>query len=120
LADAALDLKYGSQKRIPPFVPHEQKGAVLPIEEVVCRYYLRLSVVDKPGTLAKIAAILGEAKIGISSVIQPEGHLGESVPLILMIHDAPNAAMTKALAAIKKLPVVKAPPVMIRVETLDH
>jgi homoserine dehydrogenase len=119
LADAALDLKHGSQKRIPPFVPHELKGAVLPMEEVVCRYYLRLSVVDKPGTLAKIAAILGEAKIGISSVIQPEGHLGESVPLILMIHDAPNAAMTKALAQIRKLPVVKAPPVMIRVENLE-
>ena len=56
-------------------------------------------MIDKPGTLAKIAAILGESKIGISSVIQPEGHEGESVPLILMIHDAPNARDEKALDA---------------------
>ena len=119
LADAALDLKCASQSRIPPFVPHECEGAVMPIDEVVSRYYLRLSIIDKPGTLAKIAAILGQTKIGISSVIQPEGHEGESVPLILMIHDAPNAAMTEALTRIRGLAVVKAPPRMIRVENFE-
>ncbi len=119
LADAALDLKLGTRSRIPPFVPHEREGAVLPIDEVISRYYLRLSVTDKPGTMAKIATILGDAKIGISSVIQPEGHAGEIVPLILMIHDATNAAMMKALAKITKLPVVKGTPVMIRVENFE-
>ena len=119
LADAALDLKCGTKSRIPPFVPHELEGAVLPIAEVVARYYVRLSVIDKPGTLARIASILGQSKIGISSVIQPEGHQGESVPLILMIHDATNVAITKALAKIRTLSVVKAPPVMVRVENFD-
>ena len=119
LADAALDRKCAAQHRVPPFVPHERKGAVLDIEDVVSRYYLRLSVVDKPGTLAKIAAILGQSRIGISSVIQPEGHEGESVPLILMIHDASNSAMTRALKRISALGVVKAEPVKIRVETFD-
>ena len=119
IADAALDFKHGTRHRIPPFVPHDRHGKVLPIADVVCRYYLRLSVIDKPGTLAKITAILAESKIGISSVIQPEGHEGRSVPLILMSHDAPNAAMQKALAKIAKSPVVKAPPVMIRVESFD-
>jgi homoserine dehydrogenase len=119
LADAALDLKCGTRSRIPPFVPHEQDGAVSPIAEVVCRYYVRLNVADRPGTLAKIAAILAQADIGISSVIQPEGHEGESVPLILMIHDATNAAMAEALARIAKLNVVKATPVMLRVENFE-
>jgi homoserine dehydrogenase len=119
LADAALDLKHKTRSRIPPFVPHEREGAVLPIEQVISRYYVRLSVIDRPGTLAKIAAILARAKIGISSVIQPEGHEGESVPLILMIHDASNAAMAKALDKIGRLPVVKERPVMLRVESFD-
>jgi homoserine dehydrogenase len=119
LADAALDLKLGTKSRIPPFVPHEREGAVLPIDESVSRYYLRLSVADRPGVLARIATILGKAQIGISSVIQPEGHEGESVPLILMIHDATNAAMSKALASIAKLPDVKGAPVMIRVESFE-
>ncbi len=119
LADAALDLKCGTRNRIPPFVPHERDGAVLPIDQVVSRYYVRLSVIDRPGTLARIAAILAHARIGISSVIQPEGHEGRSVPLILMIHDATNAAMRRALARIGRLPVVKAAPVMIRVENFE-
>jgi homoserine dehydrogenase len=119
LADAALDLKFGTKHRIPPFVPHEREGAVLPMDEAISRYYLRLSVVDKPGVLARIAAILAQGNIGISSVIQPEGHVGESVPLILMIHDAPNAAFASALDQISELDVVKAPPVMIRVESFE-
>ena len=80
---------------------------------------VRLTVIDRAGTLAKIAAILAQARIGISSVIQPEGHEGRSVPLILMIHDATNAALREALAKIGRLAVVKAPPVMIRVENFE-
>ena len=119
LADAALDLKCGTRSRIPPFVPHEMDGAVQPIAEVVCRYYVRLNVEDRPGTLARIAEILARAGIGISSVIQPEGHQGKSVPLILMIHDATNAAMTGALSKIGRLNVVKGKPVMFRVEDFE-
>jgi homoserine dehydrogenase len=117
LADAALDLKCGSHNRVPPFVPHEREGAVLPIGEIVSRYYVRLNVADKPGTLARIATILARSKIGISSVIQPEGHEGESVPLIFMLHDAPNQAVLRAMDKIKKLSVVKGPPTIIRVES---
>jgi len=119
VADAALDLKNGGKVRIAPFVAHAKAGRVTPMDEIVSRYYVRFSVVDKPGVLAKISAIFAAAKIGISSVIQPEGHAGESVPLIFMIHDAPNAAMRKALAKISKLPAVKGKPVMFRVENFE-
>jgi homoserine dehydrogenase len=116
IADAALDLKFSTKHRVPPFVPHELDGTVVPIDEVVSRYFVRLDVVDVPGTLARIATIFGEADIGISSVIQPEGHEGASVPLILMLHDAPNGAVAKALRTIGSLKVVKGTPVRIRVE----
>ena len=119
LADAALDLKFDNQHRVPPFVPHECTGAVLPIEDAVSEYFVRLNVVDRPGVLAKIATIFGESKIGISSVIQPEGHEGESVPLIFMLHYAPNGAAMRALKKIGKLPTVKGEPVMIRVENFE-
>jgi homoserine dehydrogenase len=137
VADAALDLKVGQASslsksvrhsdrleacptlRVPPFVAHAKNGRVVPMDEIISRYYVRFSVVDRPGVLAKISAVFAAAKIGISSVIQPEGHEGESVPLILMIHDAPNAAMRRALAKIAKLSVVKARPVMIRVESFE-
>jgi homoserine dehydrogenase len=116
LADAALDLTNNTKVRVPPFVSHSCDGTVLPVSEIVSRYYVRLTVVDKPGVMAKISSILAAANIGMSSVVQPEGHEGESVPLIMMIHDAKNGAVTKALEKISKLSVIKAKPVMIRVE----
>jgi homoserine dehydrogenase len=119
LADAALDLKFGNTHRVPPFVPHEGKGVVMPIAECLSEYFVRLDVVDRPGVLAKIATIFGESNIGISSVIQPEGHEGRSVPLIFMLHKAPNGAVADALKKIGKLPAIKTPPVMIRVENFD-
>ncbi|NLH73206.1 MAG: homoserine dehydrogenase [Verrucomicrobia bacterium] len=119
LADAALDLKHNTRQRVPPFVPHDKHGRLLSINEAVSRYYIRLKVVDRPGVLAAIAAVLGKANISISSVIQPEGREGDNVPLILMIHEAPNKAMADALRRVARLPVVKANPVMIRVENLD-
>ncbi len=119
LADAALDLKFSNKHRLPPFVPHECSGAVAPIEDVVSQYFVRLNVVDKPGVLAKVATIFGELNIGISSVIQPEGHEGESVPLIFMLHYATNGAAMKALAKISKLPAIKGKPVMLRVESFE-
>jgi homoserine dehydrogenase len=119
IADAALDLKHDTRGRIPPFVPHDSLGTVLPINQVVSRYYLRLNVVDKPGALARITAVLAASRIGISSVIQPEGHEGASVPLILMCHQAPDSAMQKALGKIARLPVVKGAPIMLRVENFD-
>lgn len=119
VADAALDQKWGTQNRLPPFVPHERDGSVLPKYEMASRYYIRLHVIDRPGTLSKIAAILGEGNIGISSVIQPEANEGEVVPLMLMIHEASHATIENALSKIAHLDVVKAPPVTMRVENFE-
>jgi homoserine dehydrogenase len=119
IGDAVLDLKTGIKDRLPAFVPHECSGAVASIDEVVSQYFVRLNVVDKPGVLAKIATIFGQANIGISSVIQPEGEEGESVPLIFMLHYATNGTAAKALAKIAKLPTVKGKPVMLRVESFQ-
>ena len=119
VADAALDLKNGTKVRVAPFVAHAKKARIAPLDEVVSQYYVRFSVVDKLGVLAKVTSIFASAKVGISSVMQPEGHEGESVPLIFMLHEAPNSAMRKALAKIAKLPAVKSKPVMFRVEHLN-
>ncbi len=119
LADAALDLAQGGRSRLPPFVPHERGGGVLAPADAVSSHYLRLSVTDRPGVLARIAALLAKQQIGISSVIQPEGHEGASVPLIFMLHDAPRKAVDRAMAAIRRLPVVKGDPALFRVENFQ-
>jgi homoserine dehydrogenase len=97
------------------FTPHGLYGKCLPIERVVSGFYLRLSVIDRPGVLAQIASVLGSHQIGISSVVQPEGHEGDAVPLVLMIHDAAFGRMQTALELIRQLDCVKAHPVLLRV-----
>lgn len=114
LADAALALKapcdsYG-------FIPHGLYGRLRPSDEVVSPFYLRLGVDDRPGVLARIAGVLGEAEIGISSVIQPETDEGQQAALVLMIHDAPRGRMLSALAQIRALDCVHDEPALYRVE----
>ena len=113
IADAALALRHAAPQRVPG---HNLAGRVVPYAETSSRFYLRLNVLDRPGVIAKISAILSKAGISISSIVQPEGHEGESVPLILMTHLAQRAAMEKACAAIGKLPAVKSPSLLLPVE----
>ena len=117
LAEAAMFIE--SPRRSYGFTPHGLYGSCKPIEQIVSQYYLRVPVMDKPGVLAQVAGILGSHDIGISSVIQPEAQEGESVSLVLMIHDATHAQMDLALAQIAKLDCVKKEPRMIRVETFQ-
>ena len=120
LSDAALDLRHDSHDRVPAFVPHAQKALhVVPMAEAVSRYYVRLTVIDRPGVFARVAAVLGAAQIGISSIFQPEGHEGEAVPVILMLHDAPHAVLQKAVARIARLPAVRGVPTVLRVEDTE-
>ena len=111
LAQAAI--WYDSGGKAFGFTPHGLYGKCLPIEQVSSGYYLRLSVVDVPGVLAQVASILGSHQIGISSVIQPEGHEGDAVPLVLIIHDAPFDRMRTAVQGIRSLDCVKAPPMLL-------
>ena len=119
LCEAAAVLIYGA--RHSGFVPHGLYGKSKPIEDTVSRYYLRLTVDDVPGVLAQVAAVLGERRIGISSVIQPEDleDTSGSTSLVLMIHDARLGDMIRALEAITALPCVRGQPGWMRVETLQ-
>ena len=98
------------------FVPHGLYGKCKAISEVITPYYLRLAVVDRPGVLALISGILSEERIGISSVIQPEAHEEQTVPLVLMLHNASQGQMDCAIAKIAALECVKRPPQVLRVE----
>ena len=90
-----------------------------PMDECETRYYIRLQVLDKPGVLAKISGILGQHNISIASVIQKERKIGESVPLIMMTHEAIEKNMKSALQEINKLDVITEETMMIRVESMD-
>ncbi len=76
-------------------------------DDDVSSFYLRLSVADKPGVLARIAAALGERGISIASIRQPEakGRAGTSV--VLTTHETTSGRFSRALAKILRLPSVE-------------
>ena len=93
---------------------------VLPMEQVVTSYYLRLRVADQAGVLAQITGIFAQAVISIDAVLQREAGEGENqTDLIILTHDCVEAKMNQALAQMQKLSTVLAPITRIRKEELN-
>ena len=84
---------------------------LLPLQETVSSYYIRVSVEDSPGVLAQIAACLGRHDISIRSVLQkePPAHFDSSpgVPVVITSYKSKEGNMMEALSEIDKLSVIQ-------------
>ena len=80
-------------------------------------YYLRLLLKDKPGALAKVAAVLGDAGISIDRMRQ-YGHDQQNAPVLIVTHKTTRDALDHALGGFAATGVVSGDPVAIRIETL--
>ncbi|MCX8082638.1 MAG: homoserine dehydrogenase [bacterium] len=89
---------------------------LLSVEDVQTRYYFRFTALDRPGVLAGIARVLGENNISIASVIQKEESPEKAVPILMLTHRAKESFVRKAIKKIDKLPFIKSPTVIIRLE----
>ncbi|MGR3485606.1 MAG: homoserine dehydrogenase [Paracoccaceae bacterium] len=78
-------------------------------------WYLRLSLLDKPGALAKIATALGDAGISIDRMRQYD-HEGPDAPVLIVTHATTRAALDAALAAFPGTGVLSGEPVALRIE----
>jgi homoserine dehydrogenase len=88
----------------------------VPMEAHVGAYYLRLMVVDRPGVIADVSAVLRDAGISLESMLQRGRSPGEAVPVVLTTHETNEAAMRSAIARISALGAVLEPPALIRIE----
>jgi homoserine dehydrogenase len=99
------------------YASEEAPARIVPMSELVTRYYIRLTVVDQPGVLAQIATKLGNARISIASVIQKEADAAsKTAELVIMTHEAREASVQDALKAVQNLPDVQEIGNFIRVE----
>ncbi len=78
-------------------------------------YYLRLSLLDKPGAMAKIAGALGEAGVSILRMRQHD-HTGTHAPVVIVTHKTTRAALDMAIGLFAQTGVVDGDPVAIRIE----
>ena len=92
---------------------------ILPMEQVLTSFYLRLRVADEAGVLSRITTILAEHDISIDAVLQRESAEGEKqTDLIILTHETQEGRMNTALAQMQALPTVLAPIVRLRKEEL--
>ena len=111
----------GRNIRLPAFsVPAAglQPLPAAPMDRHVGPYYVRLSVLDQPGVIADISAILRDQEISIGSMLQRGRDPGEAVPVVLITHENEEAAMNRAMTLIGNLASVVEEPKIIRIEAL--
>ena len=80
-------------------------------------YYLRMELMDRPGALAKIATVLGEAGISIDRMRQYR-HEADTAPVLIVTHACARDALDAALAAMPATGVVATEPVALRIESV--
>jgi homoserine dehydrogenase len=119
LMDIARDILSNTPGRIPSlaFLPDKlQQMEIKPISDITTRYYFRFSALDRPGVLSTISGILGKYHISIAAVIQKGRHAQDSVPVVMITHEALESNVRNALNEIDHLDVVLAPTSLIRIE----
>ena len=83
--------------------------------DLVSRFYIRMTALDVPGVMASVSAILGQSGISLSAILQHEANVGQFVPLVIVTHQARQGALVDALRQIEKLDVIDGKPVCIRI-----
>ena len=88
----------------------------VPMATHVGAYYLRLMVVDRPGVIAEVTAVLRDLGVSLESMLQRGRSPGEAVPVVLVTHETGEAGMREALRRIAALDTVLENPTLIRIE----
>lgn len=117
IVDVARNIAGGTPRRISmSYYDGSVKLPMKSIDDLVSRYYLRFTVVDKPGVLAAIASVFARHSISIASVVQREAVEGESVSVIFLTHKAVEKNLRAALSEVETMDFVRARTMVIRIE----
>ena len=115
LIEIARSLDSGSSPL--PSVTPDSTGSVRSIDDLECKYFLRLNIADRPGVLAQIARILGEQKISIASVLQKDANPeAQTAEIVITTHPARECWVQEALELASNLEVVQEINSLLRIE----
>jgi homoserine dehydrogenase len=117
IADAVALIKHGKGAHfIGEGVPTPRKEKRLaPPEHIRSRYYVRLTVKDQPGVLARVASVMARHHVSIASVIQNPAETPGAASLVLTTHQSNEKAMRTTLKQLGSLASVLDEPVLLRI-----
>ncbi len=92
-----------------------QKIGMQPFEAHQTRFCVRMQVGDKPGTIAQIAGVFGDAGVSIESIVQRHSD-GSVAEIFWLTHQTTQRAMNQSIAQFEQLEVVREVSSVLRVE----
>lgn len=111
--DIARNIQFGCTGRIACTCFDNKK--IIPIEDVVSKYFVRMETADKPRVLATVAGVFGEHDVSLATVVQKDLR-GGCAEIVWVTHPALERNLQEAIQKIKALPVVNKIDSVIRVE----
>jgi len=120
IADAVALIRHGKGAHLmgeegPPALGGARMA---PPERVRGRHYVRLTVADRPGVLARVATVMARNRISIASVIQNPSERPGAASLVLTTHESDERSMHSALRALSRLGSVREAPLHLRIGDL--
>ena len=91
------------------------QAATPALSQRAAAYYLRMTLMDKPGALAKVASVLGDSGVSIDRMRQ-YGHVEDTAQVLIVTHKTTRADIDHALTAFAATSVVAGDPVALRIE----
>jgi homoserine dehydrogenase len=88
---------------------------IAPPERIRCRYYLRLTVMDQPGVLARVASVMARHRVSIATVIQNPSERTGAASLVLTTHESDERSLRRALKELGGLRSVLEEPLLLRI-----
>jgi homoserine dehydrogenase len=82
-------------------------------------FYLRMMVVDRPGVIAEVAAIMRDENVSLESMIQRARSPGDRVPVVFTTHETSQAQITRVVEKLAKVSAVVEPPHVMSIEQLS-
>ncbi|MEM8849613.1 MAG: homoserine dehydrogenase [Pseudomonadota bacterium] len=103
--------------RVPPF--GQPAATLTPAQRTnaatACAHYLRLSLRDEPGALARVATVLGQHGISIDRMRQYDHETGDA-PVLIVTHPCAPGDLSSALAGVVETGVVIGEPVALQIQ----
>ena len=84
-------------------------------ENIRGRYYLRLTVKDEPGVLARVAQSFAKEAISIATMIQSEDVETQTATLIFTTHTSNEKSIASAFSRLRRFKSILEPPVLFRI-----
>ncbi|HDS74232.1 MAG TPA: homoserine dehydrogenase, partial [Firmicutes bacterium] len=117
--DIAQRIQSGAPcSRVREIIDRKDAPTLVPSDTLSMRHYVRLEVTDHAGVLEDIAHVFASENISIESVIQKGRATADTVPLVIMTHEAEEAAVSRAVGQLEELDAVRPPVQRIRIEDL--